>query len=164
MTALVAVVLKKTPSPGAAPGGYRSIQPTAMLGGSVRNRVSSPKQQRESLLVPSSQMKPFELMPIAVTGPAGPGNVNPSVCGGDTWSSNSVICVPRLGSKQGACASTETPERIANAIETCRSMVRPGVDETEARRRTLRRETECMVVEADCEGTCIAVTDRCTPP
>src|SRR5687768_15509487 len=133
-----------------------------MLGGSERKPCSFPVQQRELLLVPSSQMKPFELMPIVVTGPAGPGNVKPSVWGCDTWSSNRVIGVPRLLSKHGACAIAGTPERIANANANGRSMEGPREEETErAPEDASAEQTECTAYEAGRAPPCSGAARDC---
>src|SRR5262245_55273058 len=76
----------------------------AMLAASVRHVAASPLQQRLSVLA-ASQMKPFEETQIVVTGPPGPGNVNPSDCGPETMSSPRPRLVPRFVSKQGALAT-----------------------------------------------------------
>src|SRR5262245_35015292 len=91
----------------------------AMLAGSLRNHCSSPLQQRLSVFA-ASQMKPFDETQIEVTGPLGPGNVNPSACGPETWSSLRLRLVPRFVSKQGAlatCAMAGALSRIAAAIQ-----------------------------------------------
>src|SRR5215831_12992298 len=78
-----------------------------MRGLPVVNREALPLQQSGLLagLVPRKR-NPFDEMSIAVTGPDGPGNVNPSALLYETESSPAPMLAPKVDSKQGAPCAT----------------------------------------------------------